>query len=125
MNGKSFSHGGILRFDGQTMTYTPGNACYRCVFESPPPKNAVPSCSQAGVIGSIAGMLGTIQATEALKYVVGIGDLLTNRMLMFDALSMKFREVGFSKNKNCPVCGENPVIDKLIMDEEPVCDLKI
>ncbi len=124
LNGKSFSHGGILRFDGQTMTYTPGNACYRCVFESPPPKNAVPSCSQAGVLGSIAGMLGTIQATEALKYVIGTGDLLTNRMLTFDALSMKFGEVSFSKNNDCAVCGENPTISKLIMDEQPACDLK-
>lgn len=124
MNGKAFSHGGILRFDGQTMTYIPGNACYRCVFEEPPPQNAVPSCSQAGVLGSIAGMLGTIQATEALKYIVGKGELLTNRMLIFDALTMKFREVNFSRNCNCPVCGENPKITELILDEQPVCDLK-
>jgi molybdopterin-synthase adenylyltransferase len=122
MGGKAFSHGGVLRFDGQTMTHTPGNACYRCIFESPPPENMVPSCSQAGILGSIAGMLGTIQATEALKYIAGIGELLTNRLLTFDALGMKFAEIGFSKNKNCPVCGENPVITELIAGGQPACD---
>ena len=73
---KPFSHGGILRFDGQTMTYTPGNTCYRCVFSEPPPRNVIPSCAQAGVLGAIAGILGTIQATEALKFFVRKGDLL-------------------------------------------------
>ena len=81
---KPFSHGGILRFEGQTFTYTPGQACYRCVFDSPPPPNVVPTCSQAGVLGSIAGMLGTIQATEVLKFLVEKGELLTNRILTFD-----------------------------------------
>ena len=120
---KPFSHGGILKFEGQTMTYVPGNACYRCVFNEAPPKNAVASCSQAGVLGSIAGILGTIQATEALKYLTGTGDLLTNRMLVFDALKMTFREVKFKPVKSCRVCGENPSITTLSMDELPVCDL--
>lgn len=120
---KPFSHGGILRFEGQTMTYVPGSACYRCVFGGPPPKDAVPSCSQAGVLGSIAGMLGTIQATEALKFLVGTGDLLTNRMLIFDALKMKFGEVNFTPNKNCKLCGEHPEIKTLEMEEMPACDL--
>lgn len=120
---KAYSHGGILRFEGQTMTYVPGSACYRCVFGGPPPKDAVPSCSQAGVLGSIAGMLGTIQATEALKFLVGTGDLLTNRMLIFDALKMKFREVNFAPNKNCKLCGEHPEIKTLEMEEMPACDL--
>ena len=120
---KPFSHGGILRFEGQTMTYVPGSACYRCVFGGPPPKDAVPSCSQAGVLGSIAGMLGTIQATEALKFLIGTGDLLTNRMLIFDALKMKFREVNFTPNKNCKLCGEHPEIKTLEMEEMPACDL--
>ncbi len=124
INGKAFSHGGILRFEGQTMTYTPGNTCYRCVFGYAPPKNAVPSCSQAGVLGSIAGILGTIQATEAIKYIIGKGRLLTNRMLTFNAFDMNFGEIILSANSDCPVCGSNPVITKLEMDEQPVCDLK-
>lgn len=122
--GKPFSHGGILKFDGQTMTYTPGNACYRCVFNNPPPKGLVPSCSQAGVLGSVAGMLGTIQATEVLKYLTGIGELLTNRFLIFNALAMSFRSIHFNRNENCPVCGKNPTITKLIQEEMPTCDLK-
>ena len=122
---KPFSHGGILRFEGQTMTSIPGEtACYRCVFHAPPPANAVPSCSQAGVLGSIAGILGTIQATEALKFLTGIGDLLTNRLLVFDALKMEFRNVSFNKNPNCPVCGTQPGITFLHQEEMPVCDIK-
>ena len=77
---KPFTHGGILGFNGQTMTYTPGNTCYRCVFSGPPPKNAIPNCAQAGVLGPIPGILGTIQATEALKYFIGRGNLLINRL---------------------------------------------
>lgn len=86
MEGIPFSHGGILRFDGQTMTVVPGkSACYRCSFRNPPPTDAVPTCSQAGVLGAIAGMLGTIQATEALKYLTNTGELLTDSLLSFDA----------------------------------------
>jgi molybdopterin-synthase adenylyltransferase len=121
---KPFSHGGILRFEGQTFTHTPGNACYRCLFDSPPPANAVPTCSQAGVLGSIAGMLGTIQATEVLKFLLQQGDLLTNRMLMFKALEMEFRTVKFSRNTACKVCGEHPQITQLQTYELPTCDLK-
>lgn len=124
MAGKPFSHGGILKFDGQTMTYTPGNACYRCVFKEPPPKNAVPSCSQAGVLGAIAGMLGTIQAAEALKYLIGGGELLINRLLIFNAFNMNFRTVNLKRNPACPVCGNNPSIKKLRDYEQPVCDIK-
>ncbi len=121
---KPFSHGGVLRFDGQTMTYTPGNACYRCIFAGLPPKDAVPSCSQAGILGAVAGMLGTIQATEALKYLIGKGGLLVNRLLIFDALNMRFREAAVKRNPRCPVCGENPSIKELIDEEQPACDLK-
>lgn len=120
---KPFSHGGILRFNGQTFTFTPGNACYRCIFDGPPPTDAVPTCSQAGVLGSIAGMLGTIQATEVLKFFVEKGDLLINRMLTFDALTMEFRNIRFNKDKNCPICGENPIIKELQNFELPSCDL--
>ncbi|MBU0571514.1 MAG: molybdopterin-synthase adenylyltransferase MoeB [Candidatus Omnitrophica bacterium] len=121
---KPFSHGGILRFDGQTMTYLPGEVCYRCVFKGSPPKNAVPACSQAGVLGAVAGMLGTIQAAEALKYFVGKGELLTNRLLVFNALKMNFRTVNIKRNKSCPVCGEKPTIVELFDEEQPVCDLR-
>ena len=121
---KPFSHGGILRFEGQTFTYTPGNACYRCVFDTPPPPNAVPTCSQAGVLGSIAGMLGTIQATEVLKFLVNKGELLTNRILTFNALSMDFRTIAFRKNPDCPLCGEHPSITSLQTYDLPACDLK-
>jgi len=124
LNNKPFSHGGILRFDGQTMTYTPGNTCYRCIFSEPPPKGAVPTCSEAGVLGAIAGMLGTIQAAEALKYVLGIGELLNNRLLIFNAFNMNFRTVSFNKNPNCPICGKNPSITELKDYEQPVCELQ-
>jgi molybdopterin-synthase adenylyltransferase len=121
---KPFSHGGILRFDGQTMTHTPGNACYRCVFHSPPPANAVPTCSQAGVLGAIAGMLGTTQAAEALKYLTGVGDLLVNQLYIFNALNMKVRVAKFKKNPKCPVCGDNPEITSLVDYEQAVCDIR-
>ncbi len=121
---KPFSHGGILRFDGQTLTYTPGNACYRCLFKTPPPRDAVPTCSQAGILGAIAGMLGTIQAAEALKFIIDKGKLLTNRLLIFNALDMEFRTVKFNKNPDCPICGKKPTITELIDEEQPVCDLK-
>ncbi len=124
LGAKPFSHGGILRFDGQAMTYVPGQACYRCVFIAPPPKGAVPSCSQAGILGAIAGMLGTIQAAEALKFLIAKGELLVNRLLIFNALSMKFREVSFQKNPQCPICGKHPSIKELKDEELPICDLK-
>ncbi len=122
--GKPFSHGGILRFDGQTMTYVPGSTCYRCVFLSPPPKNAVPSCSQAGVLGAVAGMLGTIQAAEAIKFLVAKGELLIGRLLTFNALAMEFRTIRIKRNPECPICGSHPTITRLEDYEQPVCDLK-
>ena len=120
-----FSHGGILRFTGQTMTILPGqSACYRCVFQAPPPGNAVPTCSQAGVLGAIAGMLGTIQAAEAIKFVTKAGNLLTDRLLTFDALEMDFRKVALHKQVSCPACGENPTITALVDEEQPACDIR-
>ncbi len=121
---KPFSHGGILRFEGQTMTYVPGSACYRCLFNSPPPPNAVPTCSQAGVLGAIAGMLGTIQAAEVLKYLTGVGELLTNRLLVFNAKTMDFRKITTKKNEICPICGKHPVITELVDYEQASCELK-
>lgn len=122
---KPFSHGGILRFNGQTMTVVPGkSACYRCVFYAPPPPNSVPSCSQAGVLGVLAGVLGTLQATEAIKFLLGKGDLLQNQLLTYDALSLNFRKINFKPNPKCPVCGEHPTITQLIDEEQAVCDIK-
>ena len=122
--GKPFSHGGILRFEGQTLTHLPGTACYRCIFNSPPPPNAVPTCAQAGVLGAIAGMLGTIQAAETLKYLTGTGNLLTNRLLVFNAKEMNFRTVKVEKNHKCPVCGDHPSITELVEAEQAACELK-
>ncbi|MGM9779396.1 MAG: HesA/MoeB/ThiF family protein [Prevotella sp.] len=123
MAGKPFSHGGILRFEGQTFTHLPGTACYRCLFKSPPPANAVPTCSQAGVLGAIAGMLGTIQAAETLKYLTGVGELLTNKLLTFNAKTMDFRKINTRRQASCAICGDNPTIKELIDYEQAVCDL--
>jgi adenylyltransferase/sulfurtransferase len=125
LKGIPFSHGGILRFNGQTMTVVPGeSACYRCSFREPPPPDAVPSCAQAGVLGAIAGMLGTIQATEALKYITDVGELLTNRLLTFDARTLAFRNINLARQKSCPLCGEEPSITQLVDAEQSVCELK-
>jgi molybdopterin-synthase adenylyltransferase len=127
MAGKPYSHGGILQFDGQTITVLPGeSACYRCIFPTPPPKDAIPTCSRAGVIGVLPGVLGTIQATEAIKFLLGKGELLTGRLLTYSALRMRFREVPIRKNPRCPVCGENPTITELVdeLDAMNVCDLE-
>jgi molybdopterin/thiamine biosynthesis adenylyltransferase len=124
--GKPYSHGGILQFDGQTMTVRPGeSACYRCIFPAPPPKDAIPTCSQAGVIGVLPGVLGTIQATEAIKFLLAKGELLTDRLLTYSALRMRFREVPLRKNPKCPICGENPTITELVdeVDAMNVCEL--
>lgn len=121
---KPFSHAGIIRFAGQTMTYVPGQGpCYRCVFKNPPPPDTVPTCKQAGVIGVMGGIIGTIQATEAIKYILGVGQLLTGYLLVFDALEMDFRKVRLPFAKNCQVCGANPAIKELIDYERAVCDL--
>jgi molybdopterin/thiamine biosynthesis adenylyltransferase len=122
--GIPLSHGGILRFNGQTMTVIPGRtACYRCSFRSPPPPDAVPSCAQAGVLGAVAGMLGTIQAAEALKYITGAGELLTNTLLTFDARTMGFRKIKLTKQESCPLCGRRPEITELADAQQSVCGL--
>jgi len=115
MTGKPFSHAGVLQLDGQTLTVIPGtSACFRCLFPEPPPPGSTPTCAQAGILGTVAGIFGLLQATEALKYIVGTGDLLTNRLMIFNAAEMKFMDVKVNKNANCPVCGKNPTIVKLI-----------
>ena len=124
MAGKPFSHAGIIRFKGQLMTYVPGEGpCYRCVFKDPPPKDAVPTCKQAGVIGAMGGVIGSLQAMEAVKYIIGKGDLLTGRLLTYDALTMTFRTIKLPKNHDCPVCGDHPTITKLIDYEQVECDM--
>ena len=120
-----FSHAGILRFDGQLITVLPGQTtCYRCIFNAPPPVDAVPSCSQAGVLGVLAGAIGSLQATEAIKYLLGIGDLLTDTLLTYNALTMDFRKVRLNRNPNCRLCGENPQITELKDEQQAACDLK-
>ena len=120
---KPFSHAGIIRFQGQLMTYVPGEGpCYRCVFKNPPPKDAVPTCKQAGVIGAMGGVIGSLQAMEAIKYLIGKGDLLTGKLLTYDALKMEFRKINLKKDCNCAVCGEHPTILEPIDYEQVVCE---
>ena len=122
---KPFSHAGILRFYGQTFTILPGeSACYRCLFLAPPPVGSVPSCGESGVIGAMAGVIGALQAMEAIKYLLGAGDLLTNRLLTFVALPLNFREIAIKKNASCPVCGEHPTITSLTDYEQKACGLR-
>jgi len=121
---KPFSHAGIIRFKGQLMTYVPGaGPCYRCVFKQPPPPDAVPTCRQAGVIGAIGGIIGSLQAMETVKYIIGKGDLLTGFLLTYDALKMDFRKIKLPQVKNCAVCGEAPSILEPFDYEQAACDL--
>lgn len=120
---KPFSHAGIIRFHGQLMTYVPGEGpCYRCVFHEPPPKDAVPTCREAGVIGAMAGVIGSLQALETVKFIVGAGDLLVGQLLMFDALTMTFRKIKVPQDHHCAVCGPHPTITKPVDYEQPVCE---
>jgi molybdopterin/thiamine biosynthesis adenylyltransferase len=121
---KPLIHGGILRFEGQLFTILPHiSACYRCVFYNPPPAGVVPSCQEAGVLGALAGLIGTLQGTEVLKLILGIGRPLTNRILRYDALRTQFREIPIQKNPNCPICGDHPTIQTLETQEQGVCEM--
>ena len=122
LSGKPLVDGSILLFDGQASVYLPGNGCYRCLFPTPPPPGVVPSCAEAGVLGALPGMVGTIQATEAIKLILGIGDPLSGRLLLIDALEMDFRTVKMRRNPKCPLCGDNPTVTELI-DYEVFCGL--
>ncbi|MCE2405798.1 MAG: molybdopterin-synthase adenylyltransferase MoeB [Dehalococcoidia bacterium] len=112
--GKPLVDGSILIFDGQTTVFMPGKGCYRCLFPSPPPPGMVPNCAEAGVLGALTGLVGSIQATETLKLILGIGESLTSRLLLIDGLSMDFREVRIPQNPRCPLCGVDPTVTELI-----------
>lgn len=112
--GKPLVDGSIMRFDGQLTVYAPGHGCYRDLFPAPPPPGEVPSCAEAGVLGVLPGIIGTMQALEAMKLILGIGEPLIGRMLIFDGLSMEFRELKLRKDPSCPVCGEHPTITEPI-----------
>ncbi|MDR2343731.1 MAG: molybdopterin-synthase adenylyltransferase MoeB [Spirochaetaceae bacterium] len=121
---KPFSHAGIIRFQGQLLTYIPGaGPCYRCAFREPPPAGAVPSCREAGVLGVLGGVIGSLQATEALKYLLGLGGLLNGRLLTYNALTMEFRTVCLSKSDSCPVCGREPSTVSLFDYGKPECEM--
>lgn len=118
--GKPLVDGSILLFDGQATVFVPGQGCYRCLFPSPPPPGMVPSCAEAGVLGSLTGIMGSIQATETLKYILGIGEPLVSRLLIVDALASEFRVVKLRRDPKCPLCGDDPTITELI-DYEGFC----
>lgn len=121
MLGKPNVYGSIFRFEGQASVFSVNEGpCYRCLYPEPPPPGLVPSCAEGGVLGVLPGIIGTIQATEAIKLILGIGDPLIGRLLLFDALEMRFRELKVRKNPACPVCGENPTVTELI-DYQAFC----
>ena len=114
-------HGSIFRFDGQVTTFKPFEGpCYRCLYPEPPPAHLAPSCAEAGVLGILPGIIGTLQATEAIKLLLGKGNLLVGRLLQYDSMNMTFRTFKLRRNKACPVCGENPTI-KSYIDYEGFC----
>jgi sulfur-carrier protein adenylyltransferase/sulfurtransferase len=115
-------YGSVYRFEGQASLFAPhlGGPCYRCLYPEPPPPGTVPSCAEGGVLGVLPGIIGLIQATETLKLILGRGTSLLNRLLLFDALGMRFREVKLRRDPQCPVCGEKPTITQLI-DYEAFC----
>jgi adenylyltransferase/sulfurtransferase len=120
--GKPLVDGAILVFDGQATTYLPGQGCYRCMFPDPPPPGEVPNCAEAGVIGALPGLVGSIQALEVAKLAMGVGETLTSRMLLIDALTMEFREIKIRQNPDCKLCGENPEVTELV-DYEVFCGI--
>jgi molybdopterin/thiamine biosynthesis adenylyltransferase len=125
MLGKPLVYGSIYQFDGQASVFMPGpgTPCYRCLFPEPPPPGTVPSCAEGGVFGVLPGIIGSIQAVEAIKIITGVGQPLVGRLLLFDALEMDFTSVKLRWNPNCPVCGENPSVTELI-DYDAFCGLR-
>ena len=120
---KPYIYGSILRFEGQASVFhAKEGPCYRCLYPEPPPPGLVPSCAEGGVLGILPGIVGLLQANEVVKLILGKGESLVGRLLLFDALSMKFRELKLRKDKNCPICGDNPSIKELI-DYEQFCGI--
>jgi adenylyltransferase/sulfurtransferase len=123
LQGKPNCYGSVFRFEGQASVFGyAGGPCYRCLYPEPPPPGAVPSCAEGGVLGVLPGVIGMIQAIEAIKIILGKGNTLSGRLLLFDALDMKFREMRVSKDSNCPVCGDSPSITQPI-DYQQFCGL--
>lgn len=124
LTGKPNVYGSIFRFEGQASVFwATRGACYRCLYPEPPPPGLVPSCAEGGVLGVLPGIVGTIQANEVIKVILGAEGILLNRLLLFDAWKMRFRELKLRKNPSCPLCGDNPTIKELI-DYEEFCGLK-
>ncbi|RRR71854.1 MAG: molybdopterin-synthase adenylyltransferase MoeB [Candidatus Viridilinea halotolerans] len=122
--GKPNVYGSIFRFEGQATVFSPkhGGPCYRCLYPEPPPPGLVPSCAEGGVLGVLPGVIGTIQATETIKLLTGIGEPLLGRLMLYDALGMRFRELKLRRNPECPLCGEQPTIRELI-DYQQFCGI--
>ena len=122
--GKPLVFGAVFQFDGQTSVFLPDEGpCYRCIFPEPPPPGSVPSCQEAGVFGAVPGVIGTIQAVEAIKLLLGLGESLSGRLLVYDGLMAEFLEVKIQKSPDCPLCGEEPTVTELI-DYEIFCGLR-
>jgi adenylyltransferase/sulfurtransferase len=119
--GKALVSGAVYRFEGQVLVVRPGEGpCYRCLFASPPPAGMVPTCLETGILGVVPGVIGTLQATEVLKALLGVGEPLAGRLLLWDALAASFTTVRVPRNPACPVCGERPTITELT-DDAPAC----
>ena len=124
LTGKPNVYGSIFRFEGQASVFaTEEGPCYRCLYPEPPPPGLVPSCAEGGVLGILPGLIGVIQATETIKLILGVGDSLAGRLLLVDALGMKFRELKLRKNPDCPACGKHPTVTKLI-DYNEFCGIR-
>ncbi|MBI5971246.1 MAG: molybdopterin-synthase adenylyltransferase MoeB [Deltaproteobacteria bacterium] len=123
---KTLVSGSMFRFDGQVSVFKPhkGYPCYRCLYPEPPPNGLVPSCQEAGVLGALAGVIGVLQAVEAIKEILGIGDTLAGNLLVFDALKMSFRKVKVGKDPECALCGPSASIKELKAYEEEACELR-
>jgi adenylyltransferase/sulfurtransferase len=124
LTGKPNVYGSIFRFEGQASVFaTKDGPCYRCLYPEPPPPGVVPSCAEGGVLGILPGLIGVMQATETIKLILGAGEPLIGRLLLVDALAMRFRELKLRKNPDCPVCGDHPTVTELI-DYEQFCGMR-
>lgn len=120
--GKPNVHAGILRFEGQVTVFMPGKGCLRCISPAPPPPGMVPSCQEAGVLGALPGVIGAIQAAEAMKLILGLGEPLVGKLLCFDVLRMEFHKMNYNQRHDCALCGKSPIIKKPI-DYEQFCGI--